>query len=68
MKQKMLIGKEFVYNHPRSIYAVILNKWCEPNGKYYVIRTTRDTPTCEKGVILTPEMDKIDDKAILIEC
>ncbi len=63
----MPIGKEFVFNHPRSIYAVILNRWCEPSGEFYVVRTTRDTPTCEKDVILTPEKDEIDSTAILIE-
>lgn len=63
MTKSMPIGKEFVYNHPRSIYAKILNVY----EQWYVIRTTRNTPTCEKDVILVPEINKVGSEAILIE-
>ena len=59
----MPIGQEFVFNHPRSIYAKVLNVY----EQWYVVKTTRDTPTCEKDVILTPEISEIDGKAILVE-
>jgi len=61
MKHTMPIGQEFVFNHPRSIYAKVLNIY----EKWYVVKTTRDTPTCEKDVILTPEIENIDKTAIL---
>lgn len=61
--ETMPIGQEFVYNHPRSIYAKILHVYEE----WYVIKTTRDTPTCEKDVILTSKITEIEGKAILVE-
>jgi len=66
-------NQEFVYNHPRSIYAKVIMRCKDANVKdgqkcdCYLIEVTRDSHICKKGTLLTPDVEEIDETAILLE-